>query len=131
MLKIHREALATYWHSRYDIARFAILFRLFEAFLFAPLAALAGHFLSGRAVVDSTDLVNFVLSPRGFLASFLGATLLVTIRLVEQTGLSAIMLGAIAGRRVTSPQALHIVARLLPRLLAVAGWILLAGLALA
>ncbi len=131
MLKNHREALATYWHGRYDIARFSILFRLFEAFLFAPLAALTGHFLSGRAVVDSTDLVNFVLSPRGFLSSFVGATLLVTIRLVEQTGLSAIMLGAIAGRRVTSPQALHIVARLLPKLLAVAGWILLAGLALA
>jgi glycerophosphoryl diester phosphodiesterase len=131
MLKPQREALALYWRSRYDFARFAILFRLFEAFIFTPLLAITGHFLSGRPVVDSTDLVGFVLSPRGFLATFLGATLLVTIRLVEQTGLTAIALGAIGGHRVTSPAALRIVADLLPRLLSVAAWILLAGLALA
>jgi len=131
MLKLHREAFATYWRRRYDIARFDILFRLFEAFVFTPLAALAGHLLSGRPVVDSTDLVGFVLSPRGFVATFLGATLLLTIRLVEQAGLSAIALGAVDGRRVTSPAALRVVAGILPRLLSVAGLILLAGLALA
>ena len=75
MLKLHRESpLLTYWRSRYDFVRFDILFRLFEAFIFTPLAALAGNFLSGRPVVDSTDLVGFVLSPRGFLATFVGAT---------------------------------------------------------
>jgi len=131
MLKPHRAALAGYWRNRHEIGRFAILFRLFEAFIFTPLAALAGHTLSGRPLVDSTDLVGFVLSPRGFLATFLAATLLLTIRLVEQAGLSAIALGVIGGQRVTAPAALRIVARLLPRLLSVAGWILLAGLALA
>lgn len=131
MLKLQREAWAAYWRSRPDFARFDILFRLFEAFIFAPLTALVGHFLSDRPVVDSTDLVGFVLSPRGFLATFLGAMLLLTIRLVEQAGLSAIALGAIGGQRVTSPAALRIVTRLLPRLLSVAAWILLAGLALA
>lgn len=130
MLTPHREALAIYWKNRRDVVRFAILFRLFEAFLFTPAAALVGRILSGQSLVDSTDLVGFVRSPRGFAATFLGATLLLTLRLVEQTGLSAIMLGAIGGQRVTSPAAMHIVARLLPRLLVIAGWILLAGLAL-
>lgn len=131
MLKLQRQALALYWQGRRDIVRFSILFRLFEAFVFLPLLALAGHALSGRSVVDSTDLVGFVLSPRGFLVTFVGVTLLVTIRLVEQAGLSAIALGAIGGQRVTSPAALRIVAGLLPRLLSIAGWMLLAGLALA
>ena len=130
MLQPQREALAVYWRSRWDFTRFSILFRLFEALIFTPLAALVGHFLSGRPVVDSTDLVGFVLSPRGFAATFLGAMLLVAIRLVEQTGLSAIALGALSGRRVTSPAALQIVARLLPRLLAISAWLLLAGLVL-
>jgi glycerophosphoryl diester phosphodiesterase len=130
-LKLHLDALATYWRSRYDIARLGILFRLFEAFIFTPLAAFVGHFLSGQPVVDSTDLIGFVFSPRGFLATFLGATLLLTIRLVEQAGLSAVALGAIAAHRVTSPAALRIVAGLLPRLLTVAGVVLLAALALA
>src|SRR5262249_40064793 len=48
-----------------------------------------------------------------------------------QAGLSAIALGAIGRHPVTSPAALRSVARLLPRLLTIAGWILLAGLALA
>ena len=108
MLQPHREALGVYWRDRWEFSRFAILFRLFESLIFTPLAALVGHFLSGRPVVDSTDLVGFVLSPRGFAATFLGATLLVAIRLVEQAGLSAIALGAIGGRPVTSPAALQI-----------------------
>jgi glycerophosphoryl diester phosphodiesterase len=131
MLNRHREAVAAYWQSRGAIVRFAIVFQLVEAFIFTPLLALAGHFLSGRSVVDSTDLVGFFVSPRGFLATFLGATLLVTIRLVEQAGLSAIALGAIGGINVTSSLALRMVANLLPRLLSVAGCILLAGLAVA
>src|SRR4051794_32073347 len=104
----HREVLADYWRSRRDFVRFALLFRLFEAFLFTPLLALAGHFLSGRPVVDSTDLVSFVVSPRGFLAMVLGATLLLTIRLVEQAGSSAIALGAIGGHPLTAPAALRV-----------------------
>ena len=131
MLVHHREAFAIYWRNRYDLVRFSILFRLFEAFIFTPLAALAGHFLSGRPFVDGTDLVGFVLSPRGFLATMLGVTLLLAIRLIEQAGLSAIALGGIAGGRVTSPAALHIVIQLLPRLVTIAALILLAGLALA
>jgi glycerophosphoryl diester phosphodiesterase len=130
MLKPQRESFLVYWRNRYDFIRFAILFRLFEAFIFTPLMAFAGHFLSGRVVVDSTDLVGFALSPRGCLATLVGATLLLTIRLVEQTGLSTIALGAIGGARVTAPAALRVVAQLLPRLLAVAARILLAGLAL-
>jgi len=131
MLYRHREAMAVCWQCRRDIARFAIMFRLVEAFALTPLLGFAGHFLSGRSVVDSTDLVEFFTSPRGFLATFLGATLVLTIRLVEQAGLSAITLGALGGIRVTSPAALRLVVNRLPRLLAVAAWVLVAGLAVA
>ena len=131
MLQLQRDAWGIFLLARWEIVRFAILFRLFEALVFTPITALAGHFLSGRQVVDSTDLVGFVLSPRGFSASFLSATLLLTIRLVEQTGLSAIALGSTGNHRVTAPEALRIVTRFLPRLLAVAALNLLAGLAIA
>jgi glycerophosphoryl diester phosphodiesterase len=128
MLNLHREALGFYFRARWEIARFSLMFRLFEAIVFAPLATVAGNLLSGRTVVDSTDLVGFVLSPRGACASFVWVTLLLAIRLIEQTGLSAIALGSIAGRPVSAPAALRIVAGRLPRLLVVAAWILLAGL---
>src|SRR5215469_3803727 len=101
MPRILRETLQISRLAGWDLARFAILFRLLEAIVFTPLSALAGHFLSGRPVLDSTDMVGFVLSPRGFSASFVWATLLLTIRLVEQAGLSAIALGAAGPNRVS------------------------------
>ncbi|MBS0263272.1 MAG: glycerophosphoryl diester phosphodiesterase membrane domain-containing protein [Planctomycetes bacterium] len=131
MLNPQRQAFRVYLDHRYDLARFSMLFRLFEAFLFTPLAAIVGHWLSGQAVVDSTDLVGFVLSPRGALASTVAAILFLTIRLVEQTGLSAIALGAMRGERVTSPGALRVVLRVWPRVVSVAAWILLATVGLA
>src|SRR5262245_56733426 len=131
MPKLLRDALHTAWLARWDLVRYAILFRLLEAIVFTPLSALAGHILSGRPVLDSTDVVRFMLSPRGFSASFVWATLLLTIRLVEQAGLSAIALGATGPNRVVLPAALRLVVAHLPRLLRVAAWILFAGLALA
>jgi glycerophosphoryl diester phosphodiesterase len=131
MLKLLHDSLRILWVVRWDLARYAILFRLLEALVFTPLSALIGHSLSGRTVVDSTDLVGFVLSARGFSASFVAATLLLTIRLVEQAGLSAIALGSTGAPRVTPLAALRIVSGYVPRLLAIAGWILLAGLSLA
>ena len=131
MLKLFRDALRMVWVARWDLARYAMLFRLLEALVFTPLSALVGHVLSGRPVVDSTDLVGFVLSPRGFGALFVSATLFVTIRLVEQTGLSAIALGSSGSERVPPFAALRIVGGYVPRLLAIAGWILVAGLVLA
>jgi hypothetical protein len=67
----------------------AFLFQTAESLLFAPLLGLAGHAIAGRPVVDSTELVSFVLSPRGFLLLFLGAATLLAIRLLEHAGLSA------------------------------------------
>ena len=130
MPKLLRDALHTSWLVRWDLVRFAILFRLLEAFVFAPLSALVGHFLSGRPVLDSTDIVGFILSPRGFSASFVWATLLVTIRLVEQAGLSAIVQGATGPQHTTVPAALRIVIAHSLRLMSIAAWILLAGLAI-
>lgn len=124
------EASAVYRQGFHDSARFAILFRIFEALLFAPLAAFVAKGLMGRSVIDSTELVSVALSPRGFVAGFLTLAMLVTVRLVEHAGLSAIAGGVLRGRRVTSPAALRIVLRFLPRLLGVASLVQLAGMVL-
>lgn len=131
MLSLHREAWNGFLGARRDLIPFSILFRLFEALVFTPLAALVGQAMSGRLVVDSTDLVAYFLSPRGFVASLLGGTLLLTIRLVEHAGLTVILLGAVNGRRVSPLTAFRVVRGLSPRLLGVAVRILLAGLATA
>jgi len=92
-----------------ELAGFALLFRMVESLLFAPLAALAGKWLLGRTVLDSTALVSFLLSPRGFVALTMAAVAALTIRLTEHAGLSAIFYGALEGRRVSSRQALRLV----------------------
>jgi len=51
-----------------ELVGFALLFRMLESLIFAPVAAQAGKWLLGRTVLDSTALVSFLLSPRGFLA---------------------------------------------------------------
>jgi glycerophosphoryl diester phosphodiesterase len=130
MFHQHRAALRHFRQARLDLGRFAILFRLLEAVVFAPVAALVGQWISGREVVDSTDLVAFALSPRGFLYWFIGGTLLLAIRLVEQAGLTAILLGAANEQRVTAPAALLIVARRLWKLVMVSMWMLLTAVLL-
>ncbi len=97
------------WAQRQPLLKFSILFRLIESLLFAPLAGLVGQALSGRPVVDSTALVAFVLSPRGFAAVLFGAVSLLTIRLIEHAGLSLITWGALEGRAVPALAALRYV----------------------
>jgi len=92
-----------------ELAGFALLFRIVESLLLAPVAALAGKWLLGRTVLDSTAIVSFLLSPRGFVALTLAAVAALTIRLTEHAGLSAIFFGALDGRRVSSRQALRLV----------------------
>src|SRR5262245_45742828 len=83
-----------------ELAGFSLLFRILESLLCAPLVALVGKWLLGRTVLDSTALVSFLLSPRGLLALVFAATTVLTIRLVEHAGLSAIFFGGLDGRRV-------------------------------
>jgi glycerophosphoryl diester phosphodiesterase len=90
-------------------AGFAVLFRLVESLLFAPAAALAGKWLLGREVLDSTAVVSFLLSPRGFLALALAAVMALSIRLLEHAGLSAIFFGAYQDRGLSSREALRLV----------------------
>jgi glycerophosphoryl diester phosphodiesterase len=130
MFHQHRAALRHFRQARGDLARFALLFRLLEAVVFTPVAALVGQWISGREVVDSTELAAFALSPRGFVYWFIAGTLLLAIRLVEQAGLTAILLGAANEQRVTAPAALLIVARVLLKLIAVSAWILTAAVLL-
>jgi glycerophosphoryl diester phosphodiesterase len=88
---------------------FALLFRMLESLFFAPLIALAGHWLSGQIVLDSTALVSFLLSPRGLLVIVLASVTALTIRFMEHAGLSAIFFGASEGRMVTARAALRLV----------------------
>jgi glycerophosphoryl diester phosphodiesterase len=127
----YREATAACWRSRWAFVQFALFFRLLEALLLLPAMSLAGRALTGHTVIDSTDVVRFVLSPRGFLACLLAATVLVTLRLVEHAGLSAIALGAIERSRVTATAALNVVLGQLSQCLGVAGWLVAVGLLLA
>ncbi|MFN0050595.1 MAG: glycerophosphodiester phosphodiesterase family protein, partial [Planctomycetales bacterium] len=121
---------SVYWRNRWDFARFSLVFRLLEALLFAPLAAVAGHALVGQPVIDSTDLVRYALSVRGFAATFLGATVFLTLRMVEEAGLSAIAWGALQEQPLRAGRAVRIVAGILPRLLRLGGMILAAGVLL-
>src|SRR5437868_6647257 len=113
---IESRTLALFWARRLEFATFALLFRLLEAFLFAPFIALGGETLVGQPVVDSTKLVAFVLSPRGFLVLFTVATIAIGLRLVEQAGLSVIALGALNGVVVPVRAALRVVLGKMPRL---------------
>jgi hypothetical protein len=62
-----------FWSGRREFIICALLFRLLEGFLFLPRAALVGNAMVGRTVLDSTDLVMFLLSPRGFTVLVLAA----------------------------------------------------------
>lgn len=94
-----------------ELLGFALLFRFLESLLFAPMVALVGKLLLGHTVLDSTAVVSFLLSPRGFLALTLAAVTALSIRLTEHAGLSAIIFGAFDGRRVSSREALRLIWR--------------------
>ena len=94
-----------------ELVGFALIFRALESLIFAPVAAVTGKWLLGRTVLDSTALVSFLLSPRGFLALLFAAVTALTMRLIEHAGLSTIFFGAFDGRRVSSREALRLVGR--------------------
>jgi glycerophosphoryl diester phosphodiesterase len=122
------DILVQLWNQRRPLLGFALAFQLLENLLFAPAMGFLGQALQGRPVVDSTELVAFFLSPRGFLLLFLAATAWLTIRLVEQAGLSALVLGLAEGRPTGPSATFRWLARELPRLAAVGarvvGWAL-------
>ncbi|MFL6531274.1 MAG: glycerophosphodiester phosphodiesterase family protein [Chthoniobacterales bacterium] len=104
------------WGQRRHLLFCALFFQTVESLCFVPLLGLVGHALLGRPVVDSTELVAFILSPRGFALLFLSASALLMIRLLEHAGLSAIALGALEGETVRTLSALRLMLRKLPRL---------------
>lgn len=111
--------LSQLWTHRRSLITFAVAFQLVENLLFAPAMGLLGRALEGRPVVDSTALVAFFLSPRGFFILFLGATIFLTIRLVEHAGLSGLVLGVLAGKTFRPLAVFRWLAMELPRLAAV------------
>jgi glycerophosphoryl diester phosphodiesterase len=118
--------LTQLWKLRLPLLAFALSFQLLENLLFTPAMGLVGGVLLGRPVVDSTAIVEFLLSPRGFLVLFLAATISLTIRLIEHAGLSAIVLGALEGKTFRAVSTFHWLATELPRLAAIGarlvGW---------
>jgi glycerophosphoryl diester phosphodiesterase len=118
----------TVWRQAYEVIRarfpllavFALCFRLIQAFALAPLLALAGRALTGRPVVDSTALVQFLLSPRGLLDLLLTGSVLLTLYLLEQAGLTAIALGQLHGAYVTVTDAMRFLVGRAPALLRLA-----------
>jgi glycerophosphoryl diester phosphodiesterase len=123
--------LAQLWKSRLPLLAFALSFQLLENLLFTPAMGLFGGVLLGRPVVDSTALVEFLLSPRGFLVLFLGATVSLTIRLVEHAGLSVIVFGALEGKTFRTLATFRWLVTELPRLTSIGVRILGWGLVLA
>jgi len=109
-------AWKSFWDRRRQLLLFALIFQTVESLCFVPLLGLAGHALLGRPVVDSTQLVSFVLSPRGFVLLSLIASIFVMIRLLEHGGLSVIALGALQGKTVRNVTALRLMLYKLPRL---------------
>ena len=120
--------LAQLWRHRRPLLGFALGFQLLENLLFAPAMGFLGRALQGRPVVDSTELVAFFLSPRGFLLLFLAVTTWLTIRLVEHAGLSALVLGLAEGKHFRPSATVGWLARESPRLATVGarvvGWTL-------
>jgi glycerophosphoryl diester phosphodiesterase len=126
-----REDLPRIWKQARPLLAFALWFQLLENFLFTPIMGLIGGLLQGRPVVDSTALVQFLLSPRGFLVLFLGASVSLTIRLVEHAGLSAIVLGALGGKTFRALATFRWMLTELPRLARIGARIVGWGVALA
>jgi len=126
-----RELAAQVWEQRWNFVSFSLLFRLLESLLFAPLAGLAGQALTGRLVVDSTALVSFALSPRGFAALLLGAVSLLLIRVVEHAGLSVIVWGALSQTKVPPLVALRYIGARLVVLIQICAQFVLFGVVVA
>jgi glycerophosphoryl diester phosphodiesterase len=130
-MKSQDHLLAQIWKQRWPFLAFALAFQLLENLLFTPAMGLLGRALQGRTVVDSTALVGFFLSPRGFLVLFLGATISLTIRLVEHAGLSAMVFGALEGKSFRAWAAFRWLVTELRRLVAIGVRIVGLGLILA
>lgn len=110
------------------LAGFSLLFRLAEGLLFLPVAALAGSWLAGGAVIESTALAAFLLSPRGVALVLAGATLFFALRWFEHAGLGAILFEAAEGRALGALGAARLVAARLPALVDAAARLALMGL---
>jgi glycerophosphoryl diester phosphodiesterase len=122
--------LAHLWKRRWSLLVFALSFQLLENLLFTPALGLMGRILQGRPAVDSTALVQFLLSPQGFLVLFLGTTVSVTIRLVEYAGLSAMVLSALEDTTLRPLAAFRWLLTELPRLMAIGARIVAWGVLL-
>jgi len=111
--------------------KFAIGLQLIAALLLGPLAGMLLGMLTGRVVLDSTELVSFLLSPRGFISAILGSTAVVGLYVVMQAGLSAIGIAELHGVEIPGRSALRFVVGQLPRLARLGLRLVLVAVALA
>ncbi len=110
------------------LAGFSLGFRIAEAFLFLPVAAIAGSWLAGGPVVETAAIVPLLLSPRGLLLVVLGGSLFFVLRWFEHAGLSAIVGAAFAGQALGAGAAFRQVLARLPALAGAALVVTLRGI---
>lgn len=99
---------------------FSLGFALIQSLILLPLLAMSGRLLTGKPVVDSTELVRFAGSPRGVITIVLAGAAIGTLYLMEQAGLTTIAVGQLHGVQVSSTDALWFVASNLRDLLMLA-----------
>jgi len=100
-----------------ELAAFTAGFRLLEFLLLIPLTMHLHYLLFGAKLIDSTELVNYFLSPRGMFATLFGVWLTISLRILEEAGLQTVIIQALAGRQLTGLEALRLVVSRMPHLL--------------
>jgi len=85
-----------------ELIGFALLFRVLESLLFAPLPLWPESGSSAGRCSIARRSFRFFSHRAGFSHSWLAAVAALSIRLTEHAGLSAIFFGAFDGRRVSS-----------------------------
>lgn len=96
--------------------KFAIGIQVIGALLLAPLAGMLLGLITGRVVLDSTEIASFLLSPRGFLSTILASSAVLGFYVVQQAGLSAIGIAELQEVEIPARNALRFVVGQLPRL---------------
>ncbi len=87
-----------------------LLYSALAIAIFAPLTGIAGQLLlrlSGKPMLSDFDIAWFILSPAGMIALILFASLLITIMILEQTTLMALLYGQLHKQQFTAITALR------------------------
>ena len=116
-----RQAWRDLWRCLPDLLLFDLFFRMLTFVVLAPLLAGVVQWLiarSGRAAIGNFDVAGFLLTPLGAATALVFAVLLGTILWMQWAGLMSLGYGARLDRRLRYADALRLVTRRFPRILA-------------